>query len=248
MERVGVMICLLALLVAPAGCTGCNNKSTEADPNETATATPSAKKGATGAIDGEAEGPAEAVFAFLEAVRTGDDTKAQAMLTQLAREKTAELDMVVAPPGSETASFEIGDVEMAPNEDTDENEEVVHVGCNWTDIDEDGEPHTDEIHWALRHEPEGWRIAGMATKVFEDQLPLFLDFENPQDMQRQQKLYEAEMERRARKNAEKFVDDQAGESTEADDAAQDDVADDPPQEEPQREVRQTKPKAKSKPE
>ncbi|HVC98211.1 MAG TPA: hypothetical protein VND64_31360 [Pirellulales bacterium] len=241
MERVGVMICLLVSFVALAGC---NNKSTETESEATAQGTQSGNKLAR---EDDGEGPAEAVFAFLEAVRTGDDAGANEMLTQLAREKTAELDMVVAPAGSETASFEVGDVEMVPSEDPDENEETARVACAWTDLDDEGEPHADEIIWALRHEPEGWRITGMSTKIFEDQPPLELNFEDPKEMQRKQKLAEDEFERRARKDAEEFVGGHHGESAgpdEADDEAQDDMADDRSDEKPQREFLETKSKAK----
>jgi len=245
MERVKVMICLLVLLVAPAGC---NNKS-ETELDATAQGTQSGNKHASGARNDDAEGPAEAVFAFLEAVRTGDDASANEMLTQLAREKTSELDMVVAPPGSETASFEVGEVEMVPPDEPDVDEETAHVACTWTDIDDEGEPHADEIIWALRHEPEGWRIAGMATKIFEDQPPLLLNFEDPEDMQRKQRLAEEEMERRARSDAEEFSGDGPSESTVADDAddeTQDEMVDEAPEEKPHREVRDTKAKAKPK--
>ncbi len=121
------------------------------------------------------------------------------------------------------------------------------MACTWTDIDDEGEPHADEIIWALRHEPEGWRIAGMATKIFEDQPPLLLNFEDPEDMQRKQRLAEEEMERRARNDAEDFVSDGPGESSVAADADDEgDVDDETPEEKPQREVLETKPKAKPK--
>ena len=48
----------------------------------------------------------------------------------------------------------------------------------------------------LRREPQGWRIAGMATKVFPDQPPLVLNFEDPADMQRKQDLVREEIARR----------------------------------------------------
>ncbi len=105
MERVKIIICLWVLLLAPAGC----NSKSETEVDATAQGTQTGNKHASAARD-DAEGPAEAVFTFLEAVRTGDDAKANEMLTQLAREKTSEIDMVVAPPGSETASFEVGEV------------------------------------------------------------------------------------------------------------------------------------------
>jgi hypothetical protein len=136
-------------------------------------------------------GPDVAVYEFLEAVRTGDNEKSASMLTDLARERTAQMNLTVAPPGSDTASFKVGEVEVVSNE-------LSRVACTWTDGDEDGKPKSNEIIWVLRREPQGWRIAGMATKIFEDELPLLLDFEDPEDMIRKQQLAEEEIERRAR--------------------------------------------------
>lgn len=135
---------------------------------------------------------AEVVRDFLQAIKTGDETTSNDLLTPLAREKTAEMDMAVAPIGSDSASFTVGEVEL-PEEGSGE---LAHVASTWTDIDEDGQRHTDEILWVLRREEKGWRIAGMATKVFEDEPPLLLNFEDPADMRRKQQLAEAEMERR----------------------------------------------------
>jgi hypothetical protein len=134
--------------------------------------------------------PDKAVFDFLEAVRSGDDAKAAEMLTELARTETAKYELVVAPPGSETASFQVGDVEYIA-------EDGAHVSSRWTDVGDDGQPRTDEIIWMLRREPQGWRIAGMATKLFADDLPLLLNFEDPEDMMRKQRLAEEEVRRRA---------------------------------------------------
>jgi hypothetical protein len=107
------------------------------------------------------------------------------------------MDMAVAPIGSDSASFTVGEVEL-PEEG---NGELAHVASTWTDIDDDGQPRTDEILWVLRHEEQGWRIAGMATKVFEEEPPLLLNFEDPTDMRRKQQMAETEMERRAREVA-----------------------------------------------
>lgn len=133
--------------------------------------------------------PTTVVQTFLEAVRTGDHETAGAMLTDLARQKTQEADLQVAPPGSDTARFVVGQTEMV-------DPEIAHVASSWTDLEESGQPHTSDVIWALRLEPQGWRIAGMVTKVFEDQPPLLLDFENPEDMIRKQELAEQELERR----------------------------------------------------
>ncbi len=134
--------------------------------------------------------PAECVQRFLEAVRTGDDETASSLLTPLARKKTAEMEIVVAPPGSKTASFEVGEVEQV-------SDDVAHVATEWTDLDESGQPHTDAIVWFLRRLDQGWRVAGMATKVFDDEPPLLLNFEDPADMLRKQQLVEQEIRRRA---------------------------------------------------
>lgn len=146
---------------------------------------------------------ANTVQDFLQAIKSGDETVSNELLTPLARQKTSELNMAVAPMGSETASFTVGEVELPAEGEG----ELAHVASSWTDIDDDGAEHTDEILWVLRREKEGWRIGGMATKVFEDEPPLLLDFEDPVDMRRKQQLAEAEMERRARQAAESQADE-----------------------------------------
>ena len=199
MERCGSKYVFLAWLLAAVPAlgplAGCGQSGTEV-----ATADQDEEKD-TGAVgSASAPDPAEAavvVREFLEAIKTGDETKSNDLLTPLARQKTAEMDMAVAPIGSDSASFTVGEVEI-PEEGSGE---LAHVASTWTDIDEDGQPHTDEILWVLRHEEQGWRIAGMATKVFEDEAPLLLNFEDPTDMRRKQQLAEAEMERRAREAA-----------------------------------------------
>jgi len=151
--------------------------------------------GGSASSDKSASGPAiapdKAIAQFLEAVRTGNDTTAAQMLTAIARRKTAELQLVVAPPGSDTASFTVGEVELS------DDKKGAQVASTWTDIVEDGKPHTDTIVWILRLDPEGWRISGMGTRLFDDMAPLVLNFEDPEDMVNKQKMAEAEIARRA---------------------------------------------------
>jgi hypothetical protein len=135
-------------------------------------------------------GPDRAVYDFLEAVRTGNDEKAAKMLTPLAREKVAEQHMVVAPPGSDTARFEVGQVQTL-------GDDGARVAIKWTDLDETGKPHSDEVLWMVRRVDEGWRIAGVAAPVFEGEPPLLLNFEDPADMLAKQKLVREEIKRRA---------------------------------------------------
>ena len=98
--------------VLAAGVLGCGksdgpgNKAVgpSASINRTAPATTSA---------GEAtEDPAAAVAQFLEAVRTGNDERANGMLSASARKKMSQLGPGLTPPASDTARFEVGKVEL----------------------------------------------------------------------------------------------------------------------------------------
>ncbi|MBI2827310.1 MAG: hypothetical protein HYX69_21770 [Planctomycetia bacterium] len=173
MERRSFLLASLVLSLAAAGCGSSSGTS----------------DGSTARVE-NVPPPDQSVREFLEAVRTGNDAKAAQLLTDLARQETAKHELVVAPPGSETARFEVGKTEFV-------TADVAHVASTWTDTGEDGQPRSDEIIWMLRRDPAGWRIAGMATKVFKDELPLLLDFEDPEDMVRKQRMAEEEMQRRA---------------------------------------------------
>jgi hypothetical protein len=133
-------------------------------------------------------GPEATVSEFLAAVKKGDDKHAADLLTTVARQKTTEMEMVVAPPGSDTASFKILESEVEGNE--------AQVGTDWTDLDADGRPHTDRIVWMLRKEAIGWRICGMATRIYPDMPPVILNFEDPADMMAKQQAAEEEIARR----------------------------------------------------
>lgn len=129
---------------------------------------------ASGAVEPSPEDtsqPAGATFAFLDALRRGDDKKILDMYTARAREEITRLNQHFAPRGSDTASFEVGEVEYL-------SEAGARVGCTWTDLDQDGKPHTLDFLWMLRHEPQGWRVAGMAATAFPGEPPVLLDFEN----------------------------------------------------------------------
>ena len=140
----------------------------------------------------KADGPAAAVTEFLEAVRTGNDEKAAKMLSTVARQKTAALNRNVTPPASDTASFAVGKVDWV-------GENGARVACTWKDIDADGQSKTDEAIWVVRREPEGWRIVGVAAMVFPGEPPVVLNFEDPEEMLRQQQWIREEMRRRMEK-------------------------------------------------
>jgi hypothetical protein len=164
------------IVIATAWIAGCS-KSPESAPGTGAAASSAAPI--------EVAPPDVAVRQFLEAIRIGDHKQAEAMLTAVARQKTMEMDLLVAPPGSPTANFTIAGVEVIENQ-------VAHVGCVWTDTGDNGKPQTNEFVWALRRQPEGWRVAGVAVQLFPNQPPVLLDFEDPADMVRKQQMAEAE--------------------------------------------------------
>lgn len=144
--------------------------------------------GASGTSSAAQQDPNTVMADFLNAIRQGDDGKASALLTKLARQKAEEMEMVVAPPGSETAKFKVLEVEIEGDE--------AQVGTDWTDLDSDGNPRTDRIVWLMRKESGGWRIHGMATRIFADLEPIILNFEDPVDMLRKQQQAEEEIARR----------------------------------------------------
>jgi hypothetical protein len=150
----------------------------------------------SGGSSAKIESAKASVVAFLEAIKHGDDTAAQALLTKVARAKTAELGISVTQPFNDTASYAIRECEMVGEAD-----DLVHVGTTWTDTDKDGFKTTENVIWVVRLDPEGWRVVGMATRVFEDLPPLLLNFEDPEDMIAKQEMVAQELEKRA-KNAD----------------------------------------------
>jgi hypothetical protein len=67
----------------------------------------------------------------------------------------------------------------------------------WVDTDEAGRENNENIVWVVRLDPEGWRVVGMAMKVFDDLPPLLLNFEDPDDMIAKQEMVAQELQRRA---------------------------------------------------
>jgi len=136
--------------------------------------------------------PESAVEAFLVALRDGDDELATLMLTELAREESARRDLAVRPQGSGTATFEVGAVEYVTSQG-----DGAHVQSRWSDVDPQGIPFEHEITWVVRLEAPGWRIAGLATRLFPDEPPTFLNFEDPDDVEQKKQRATAQMDLRA---------------------------------------------------
>lgn len=145
-----------------------------------------------GAKTGGTDSAKATVVEFLEAIKRGDDAAASSMLTSVARTKTEELGLTVAPPVNPSARYEVKDCESIGD-----TGDLVHVGTVWSDVDEAGQESSENIVWVVRLDPEGWRVVGMAMKVFDDMAPLLLNFEDPDDMIAKQEMVAMEMQRRA---------------------------------------------------
>ena len=138
-------------------------------------------------------GPAkQAVVAFLDALKRGDDAAARGLLTTVARAKTEELGFQVAPPVADTATYSVRDCELVG-----EGDDLAHVATVWTDVDETGAKTSENVIWVVRLDPEGWRVVGMAMRIFEDLPPLLLNFEDPEDMLAKQERVAEEIQKRA---------------------------------------------------
>jgi hypothetical protein len=146
--------------------------------------------------------PKQVVIDFLAAIKRGDTAAAESSLTPLALEATKKHDLVVAPPGSPTAQFAVGSVEYVKVPVLQEAPEgqpapppvettVAHVESTWTDRAEDGVEESSNIVWVLTRQEVGWRVAGMATTIPGQELPLLLDFEKPEEMIELQRQAEA---------------------------------------------------------
>jgi hypothetical protein len=138
----------------------------------------------------------QAVVSFLDAIKRGDDDAARGLLTKVARDKTAEIGMEVAPPVADTATYTVQDCELIGGGD-----DIAHVATVWTDVDETGARTSENVIWVVRLDPEGWRVVGMAVRIFEDMPPLLLNFEDPEDMLAKQEAVSAELTRRAQQAA-----------------------------------------------
>jgi len=134
----------------------------------------------------------QAVVTFLEAIKRGDNDAASGMLSKVAKAKTEELGMMVAPPVAPTATYSVSECEVVGDAD-----DLVHVATTWTDTDEQGFKSSENVVWVVRLDPEGWRVVGMAMNVFPDLPPLLLNFEDPEDMVAKQEAVAEELQRRA---------------------------------------------------
>jgi len=118
--------------------------------------------------------PEEVVKAFLNSIRQSDVEVARLLLTETARIETAKIGLVPDVMGAPNSTYEIlGSRELS--------QDGAHVSTKWTESSVEGE-NTFEINWVMRKGDEGWRVSGMATQLNPEDQPVFLNFENPDEM------------------------------------------------------------------
>ncbi len=168
-----VVVLLTGTLVGCGGKTETKEDKGSKPTTETPATTTGATTSAAAPVQVTADTPEQAVNTFLNALQTGNDKAAAALLTTQARAETAKNDMVVQPPGAPNATYNVGRVEHPEN-----NPNAAYVSCLWTEKFEDGQEESYEVVWVLRKEDAGWRVAGMATQLDDAAEPVFLDFED----------------------------------------------------------------------
>ena len=176
------ILILGALAIGLVGCT----KSTPSSTSPAGGATPQTQATATAqsapqpiVVPANAT-PEQVMNVFLQAWKTGDSATMDSLLTTKAREELTKHQVHVDPLSSPNAVFQ---VERAQSHATDPN--LAYVNSNWTEQiqNEQGQPVEEKysITWALRHQTNGWRVAGMQMELIPGQSQ-FVNFENPAEM------------------------------------------------------------------
>lgn len=120
------------------------------------------------------QSPEAVVSEFLDGVRRGGDAENVArLMTKKSRDEYAAAGLVMQPVGAPDATFEV--TRSVPYGDAG-----VLVNSLWTEKTETGETMTYQVGWALKQEPEGWRVSGLILD--EDPEPRVFNFESREDV------------------------------------------------------------------
>jgi hypothetical protein len=188
MKRLTGMVVLSFGCLVLAGCGTSPDGSAQANSNADRGPAATGSASAETTVPPASAQPGEVVAGFYDALKAGSEAGITALLTDKAREETAKSGLDIRPQASSTLSYAIGETQIV-----DERGSGAHVKTQWTETDSDGTAATTEVIWVLRKQANGWRIAGMATRVAEGQLPLLFNFEDPEDMLRKREYVEKEL-------------------------------------------------------
>lgn len=165
-KRLPWMVMMLLAAMWFVGCAQPEGPGGDA-PEETNDAQPSESEG------DQASSPEKAVELFLTAVYDGDDEKTFSMVTPLAQKKAKEFGIPYSSQASDTASFEVTDVNK-------QGEDGAYVTVMMSDINPDtGKQETIEAVCVVSKSSVGWRVAGIATEPFPGEETLVFNFEDP---------------------------------------------------------------------
>lgn len=118
------------------------------------------------------EAVTQAAADFLDAVIKGDTQRASARLTPQAMQRIISSGQQFAPPGLETATFQVGEVRQ-PTTDK------AFVHCVLTD-NSTGTAHSEEMCCLMRYVDNDWRVSGIAYWAGPNQDGTMSDFETGQ--------------------------------------------------------------------
>ena len=176
MKRLACPAAVLALLMT-FGCNSGSNDQTVQNGSQPQTGNSAVMQPVV--INGVGTEPAQAVAVFLDSLRRGDESAANGVLTNLAREQVQKTNFQIQPPGNPEGKYEIGRVGFPYPEKT-----VALVECQWTELSVAGQqPEVIEIVCEVHQEAEGWRIAGLGFKIVGTEDTLVLDFEDASSLQ-----------------------------------------------------------------
>ncbi len=161
--RHSLLAAVAACLVVSAGCGRSPEQATGPSNQAPANANAASK-----------DAPVQTVTRFLDALRRGGGEQTVAsLLTEAARKECQRTGLVIEPPGSPEAKFEVTRGEMIPG-----RQDAALVHSVWTEPAGGEGPAKYEVVWAVKQETPGqWRICGMIAQL-PGQQPVAIDFEN----------------------------------------------------------------------
>lgn len=161
-----------------AGIAGCSSEKPTAQQSPQAEMAANAGNPGSGgsAPHADVPPPTDVVSQFLDQIRRGGaQTEAGKLMTTKAQAECKRTGLVVQPIGSPETRFEVTRSELVPGT---RDAALVHSVLTEPPLEEEADPVSYQVVWALRLEPAGWRISGLALEVAQGQEPLVVDFEN----------------------------------------------------------------------
>jgi hypothetical protein len=160
--RIGCVGTAFILSLSACLAIGCNQSASDG--------TMTASNQPASSVNPSTDAIAKAAADFLDAVLKGDTGRASARLTPQAMQRIIASGKQFAPPGLETASFQIGGVRTPA-----EGQAIVQ--CVLTDTAPGDAPRSEEMCCLMRLVEQDWRVSGIAYGTGPNQPWMLSDFE-----------------------------------------------------------------------